>query len=701
MKSSKHFIILGALALTLSAASGLFIANKANAKEKEVLAEPADNYFIYQCDDLGFNSRHSGDDRIVLGDTDGGMQTLGASLSTMSELHFTFKKTVGSYWFGVGGYAVYVADASTIRFLYLTHNASGAYGRNVELGNLSLKTSDGSTNLKDVDSGIFTNYTDAILKIDLSNPSAAKIAFEVKFNGVSYYPFNGDTKIDSLTYTHTPINFGSAEQYKAMAGANSSESGVSILKFQRHVKSLDRIMDAGTTAFHYSYIDNFFFNISLSEQIFNDLTYFNDHAGIDAFRDADNNFIDIFNGIVINGQTFGYWKNYDASSLVFPRNNGVIAFPMSMGGVYAPVSIEVTASSLEFKTVVETIPMDGMTITFKAGIFAGFCNNVTYVLNRDLTFYSVITRSGAPARVMITKDRAWTSTRLGVKTVDDWGEQETPSGNKYHRYTMWTNIPRDTVNMAQACPADNYRYLYDNLLLNGLPISHYHAWARGNSKDFTDLSDASTQNPAYELEHPTGSPSINYDVAIKVTNVTNQPKFTFFFDIPNQMIEDLSLTEFTFTIRDGSDWMTPDATVLRYDAAGNAEDAEIVAEFAQNKMHMSDYNESLGYCNDNDHHYYLTAKVAYNQLTYTQKIAFRNNDTFAAARLRYEAWATFNNDADPYDGNDSVINTINAGRVHLLNSNSNDTIIIVVLATMLTSVVAVGALFLLRKRKAK
>ena len=702
MKLSKHFVTLGAFALALSAASGLLFANKANANKAENVAEATSAYTIYQCDDLGFATRDPNDTRIVKGDSDGGMQTKGNALSEKSELHFTFKKTVDNYWIGIGGYAVYVSSSTTLRFLYLTYNSNGQYGRSYDLGNLKMKTADGSTNLADVDGGkLFTNYTDACLKIDLSNPSAPTLSFSVTFNGVSYYPFNGDTMISSYTYTHFASNFPAADQYKAMAGASSNDDGIPILKFQSHIKSLDRIITTGATSFSYSNIDNFFFSFALSEQIFNDLIYFNDHAGIDAFKDANNNFIDIGNGLLINGQTFDYWRAFDASSTVFPRNNGVNAFPMNIGGKFSPVSVEVTASSLEFKTVVEFIPMDGMTITFKAGVFAGYYNGTTFVLNEDLTFNSVVTTSGGPARVMLTKEQTWTATRLGVKSVDDWGESQTIAGNKFNRHAMWTNIPRDTVNINQGCPADNYRYMYDNILLNGLPISHYHAWARGNSKDFTDLSDPSTQNPLYELEHPTGRAAINYDLAIRVSVVTDQPNYVFFLDIPNQMIEDLSLTTLTYTLRDGSDWMTPGAAIVRYDAAGNAEDAAIVEDFAQTKLHMSDYNENLGYCNDNEHHYYLTAKEAFNQLTDTQKVAFQNNSQFAAARARYEAWAAFNNDAAPYDGNDSVVSTINTGRISLISDSSNNIFIIVTIAIMLTSVVAVGALYFLRKRKEK
>ncbi len=707
MKLSKNFIALGTLALVLSGASGLLIANK-TAHNNEQVAKADSEYTIYRCDDLGFATRDPGDTRIVKGDCDGGMQTKGNVLAEKSEIKVAFKQTTANWWFGVGGYAVYMSNGTSVRFLNLTYNSSGAYSRNAVKSGLLMKTADGSTDLLSVISGggYFSDYVNATLRTDLSNASAPKLEFYVEYNGVTYYPFEGSTKIGEYTYSAPTLaaGFAAEDQHRAMAGVNASASGVSVLKFQSHVKSLDNIITAGDCNFHYSYIDNFFFSFKLSEQIFADTMYFNDHAGIDRFKDANGNFIDILNGIIINGQTFGYWKSFDASSAVFPRNDGVTAFPMSVGGDFSPVSIEATATSLEFKTVVEYIPMDGMEITFKAGIFEGYYNGVTYVLNNDLTFYSTIKTSGAPARVQLTKEKIWEDTRLGIKSVDDWGEQTASQGGKFHRYAMWTNIPRDVNNIIQGCPADNYRYMYDNILLNGLTLSHYHAWARGNSKDFTDLNDVSTQNPDYELGHPTGSANTRYDLAIRVVIVTDQPNYVLFLDVPDQLVIDLSLGSLTFTLRDGSDWLSLKngvSTIARYDATGNAEDISVLENFLETKLHMNDYTDNLGYCNDNEHHYYLTAKEAYNALSETQKIAFQNNAQFARARERFEAWATFNNDAAPYDGNNSVTTTINAGVVNLLNSDSNDIVIIVVLSAILTSVIAVSALFVFRKRKAQ
>ena len=702
MKLSKKMVVLGAFALVLSGASGLLLAK--NNEKQPVQAATEDGYTVYRCDDLGFATRDSGDTRIVKGDSDGGMQTKGNVLSEKSELRFTFKKTLDNYWIGVGGYAVYVSSSTTVRFLYLSYNSSGQYSRGIEKNNLKMLTADGATDLATVDGGkLFTNYTDAVLRVDLSNPSAAKIEFYVEFNGVNYYPFDGSTKLGVVTYTNTASGFSSEDKYKAMAGASAADSGIAILKFQRHEKSLDDIITAGSCSFSYGNIDNFFFGLSLSEQIFNDSAYFNDHAQIDKFKNGDGNFIDIRNGLVINDQTFGYWIDLNPGTISYPRNDGVTAFPMHASTVFNPIAVEVTSSSLQFKIVTEYVPMEGMKIVFKAGIFEGYCNGITYVLSEDLTFYTTIVPEGGvgPARVQLTKTPTWQTTSLGYRRVDDWGEHTADNGGKYHKYLIWTDIPFGTGLIDPVCPADNYRYMYDNLLMNGLPLTHYHAWARGNSKDFTNLSDPSTQNPDYELPHPTGSPNPVYDLAIRLEVICDQPVYAFVFSVPNQLVDDLSLGTLTFSLRDGSCWASKVngvTTILRYSAAAHADDVTALQSFANNQLHLADYDENLGYCNDNEHHYYLTAKQAYNALTDDQKVMFSSLPEFEAARARYETWATFNNDAAPYDGNNSVVTPINSASLSTIMQGSNAAIVVITVMAIL-SISAIGVALALKKKK--
>ena len=669
MKLSKKilFLGLGVGALAMAGASSFVIAksHKSNVEPAQVSA--TEGYTTYFSNELGFATRNADDDRIVLGDSDGGQQSKGNVLNAKCELRFTHKQTRGNYWFGVGGYAVYSSDSTqdTIRFLVLTRNENGTYGRNAVKSGMTMKTEDGSTELSTVIASgkYFSDYVDTTVRFDLTDLNAPKIEFFVEYNGVKYYPFDGSGKVGVYTYATKQNTFTGDDVYRAMVGANVTDSGKSMLKFKTNDVHLDNILQVPTATFSYSYIDNFFFTVNCSEKIYTNKGYFNDHLTDLTYANRDGQNINIGDGIIINGQTFNYWRNYTPANLSYPRNDGVMAFPLNAASVFNPVAIEVHTSSLEFKVNLEEIPMDGIVVTFKAGIFEGYYNGVTFKLENDVTFYSTVSTSGGPHRVSFSKTPSWDTTSLGVRHLDDNGEHTASKGGKYHRWLMWTNIPFDPDHITQGCPADNYRYMYDNLLMNGKPITYYNAWVRGNSKDFTNLSDTSTQNPDYELSHPTGSANTVYDLGIRIEVVTDQPVYAFQFSVPNQLVTDLSLGTLTFGLRDGSDWFAKIGGVtkiLRYSESAHAADQSAIQSFVNSALHMNDYTESLGYCNDNEHHYYLTAKAAYNALTDEQKVSFQKDDAWLEAKARYTTWATHNNDADPFDGNNSVVTTINS-----------------------------------------
>ena len=450
--------------------------------------------------------------------------------------------------------------------------------------------------------------------------------------------------------------------------------------------------------FSYDYIDNGFFDISLTERIFTTTAYINDHYN--EFLDVDGNVIPLRDGIIINGKTLQEWIDYVPETITYPRYSGVTCFPVRAGSQFNPIAIEAAATALSFKFSLEEIPLDSVVVTFKAGLFYGYYNNTTFTLDKDITYYANVTTSNGPSRIVFSKTPNWIETYQGISHVADWGEETASQGGKYHRWLIVTNIVRDTVNIQQACPADNYRYMFDNILMNGKSLAHYNAWARGNSKDFTDLADASTQNPDYEVGHPTGSANTRYDLALRIEVITDQARYYLAISVPNQLLVDLSMVgNPTFALRDGSAWLSivdDQSKVVRYNAQTNADFAAVTA-FANNSLHMADYNESLGYCKDNEHHYYLTAKAAYNALTDSQKAMFRTWGEFAAAKARYEKWAEFNGDAAPYDGNDTIVssNSIN----DLSRNVSRDYVMIAVTIASVLSISAVGVFFLLKKKK--
>lgn len=699
MKLSKKICTLGVSLIALSgvAVTAAVMSFKKTPEKLAPVQEVAadDDYSVYYSGDLGFATRDANDTRIVLGDADHGEQAVGAALAAKSEQRFTFKKTRSNYWMGVGGYAIYVSSDTTIRFLYLSHSSSGNYGRNAEVSNLVLKTADGATELTSVtgDNKLFTDYTSAVIRFDLSNPSAVKAHFHVIFNGVEYYTFNGSTLIDTVTYTHQCSGFADSYLDKAMCGYNGTDGGLSIIKFQTYdnERNLEGLMVPGTRAFSYSYISDFFFDIDLTEQIFTNTAYLNDH--LDYFKDYSNQAINLPDGILINGKTFRYWVNAVDEDLAYPSSSGVHSFPLNAGNNFAPVALEIKASKLCFKFNTRYFPSDSIVITFKAGVFKGYYNGNTFVLPKDLTFKSSLDPVNvhtAGQNVIFAENPEESVENYRITDPQNWGEKTADGGAKYTQYVLWTNVPR-SANITDGVPADHYRYIYENILVNGKTILYYNAWARANSKDFTDWSN-NVQNPDYETTHPTGSANHMYDQAMNLTIATDQSNYVIFVNIPNQLVTDLSLGAISFELRDGSAWVTPSG-VARINCA--PADRYVVEDFVEGPMHMFDYTSELGYCADNEHHYYLTAKQAFNALTNEQKEAFQNANCFKPAKARFEAWASANGDANPYD-NVNGISSMN--RLSPARENLNVFTIIIIVASV-TFICLTSSIIIVKKRR--
>ena len=697
MKLSKKAIALGISALSLAGvvvATALTISKAPQKASKVSEVAAANGYTTYYDGDLGFATRDANDSRVVLGDTDHGEQAVGASLAAKSEQVFTFKRTRSNYWMGVGGYAVYVSSDTTIRFIYLTYSSSTNYQRTPEISNLVLKTADGSTELTSVtgDGKLFSDYTTAVIRFDLSNPSAVKAHFHVVFNGVEYYTFNGSTLVDEVTYTHTCSGFADSYLDKAMCGYNGTDGGLSVIKFQNYdnIKNLNNVFTTvSNTVFSYSNIGDYFFTINLSEQIFSTTGYLNDH--LSSYKDYNNQVINLGDGIVINGHTFNYWRDFTDEELVYTSSTGVHSFPLSAGGQFAPIAIQAETTSLAFKVNADFIPLDSIVVTFKAGLFAGYNSSThnTYKLSEDVTYYSTLEDSNSTAIndpsisikfVRALNDRVETTYQF--TDVANNGVQTNSGGYSYYKYTLWTNIPRNT-NFNQTWTQDHYRYLYNNILLNGKPLSNHNSWARANALDST---------AEYETKHATGSANANYDLAIQLKLANDQSNYVFWIYFPYQLMTDRGLGTPSITLRQGAAWLTPTGVARVGYVPG---DLYAVQGFVADNMHMDDYNSNLGYCADNEHHYYLTAKAAFNGLTSAQQSMFQDSSEFADAKARYEAWGNANNDANPYDNN----NDISSSNVLLPVKAENNAFIIIIIAAV-TTIYATAVVLMIRRRKA-
>ena len=76
---------------------------------------------------------------------------------------------------------------------------------------------------------------------------------------------------------------------------------------------------------------------------------------------------------------------------------------------------------------------------------------------------------------------------------------------------------------------------------------------------------------------------------------------------------------------------------------GESDDCVGLETFINTYMHM-DYTENLGYCKDNEHHYYSSAKSAFNALNEHQRSLFTSNSAYLNEWTRLSTWATFNGD---------------------------------------------------------
>lgn len=129
-------------------------------------------------------------------------------------------------------------------------------------------------------------------------------------------------------------------------------------------------------------------------------------------------------------------------------------------------------------------------------------------------------------------------------------------------------------------------------------------------------------------------------------------------------------------------------------------DAGYVNVFVNTYMHMADYDKlhnnvnGKGWCNDEEHHYYLTAKGGFNALTSAQKEIFKTDSDFEEAHNRYLAWAAACGDTEPYVGT-TINNTSN------VITNNSDSTVLVAMIIVVSSSTMLSILLFIKKRKYK
>jgi len=125
----------------------------------------------------------------------------------------------------------------------------------------------------------------------------------------------------------------------------------------------------------------------------------------------------------------------------------------------------------------------------------------------------------------------------------------------------------------------------------------------------------------------------------------------------------------------------------------NTSDCVGLETFIDTYLHMS-YVENLGYCKDTEHHYYSTAKSAFNSLNDHQRTLFTSNSAYSNEWMRLSSWATANGES---------LNSSNilaeSSRTILQVINIKNTSAITILIICLIGGASIGAYFFIKKKE--
>ena len=132
----------------------------------------------------------------------------------------------------------------------------------------------------------------------------------------------------------------------------------------------------------------------------------------------------------------------------------------------------------------------------------------------------------------------------------------------------------------------------------------------------------------------------------------------------------------------------------RLEDIGNTSDCLGLETFITTYMHM-DYVSNLGYCKDLQHHYYSSAKAAFNDLNEHQRNLFASNSAYNSEWNRLSTWAIINGD------NLNNQNILARENNVMDYSSSNNLIVMIVSIISISSVVSMLCYLLFKKKKKK
>ena len=128
----------------------------------------------------------------------------------------------------------------------------------------------------------------------------------------------------------------------------------------------------------------------------------------------------------------------------------------------------------------------------------------------------------------------------------------------------------------------------------------------------------------------------------------------------------------------------------------NSEDCVGLETFITNYMHM-DYVENLGYCSDSEHHYYSTAKTAFNVLNAHQRSLFTSNSAYLTEWTRLSTWASKNGDS--LNSNNQLSKGVTSNPISIIGGKSDATTVMIIASIFAFGFVSVAGYYFFSKRK--
>lgn len=119
-------------------------------------------------------------------------------------------------------------------------------------------------------------------------------------------------------------------------------------------------------------------------------------------------------------------------------------------------------------------------------------------------------------------------------------------------------------------------------------------------------------------------------------------------------------------------------------------ETSVAAQFEKDKLHMEDYKDNLGWCKDEEHHYYKDAKAVFNAMSEDEKLSISD-----AGLARLEAWATAN--GEKLDSNMNLVSLSKANLIKSLTKNSSSIVFLTLIS--LISITFISYAYIAHKKQ--